>query len=168
MGKDIKILIGAIVLTLVIIAGLAFLASKNSQSQTKLGLVEGVTANPGFYDLGAVPINGGVVEKEYEVVNTTGSKIVLKKIVTSCMCTQAAFKMGENQTKFFGMEGHGDANAPVNVEIPSGETGKVITRFDPAAHGPQGTGPFDRVIYLTFSDPAGIKDLKFSGTVVPK
>ena len=45
---------------------------------------------------------------------------------------------------------------------------KVAVNFDPAAHGPQGTGPFDRVVILTFSDPAGVKELTFNGTVVSK
>lgn len=82
------------------------------------------------------------------------------------MCTTASVQIGEQETKFFGMEGHGDANPPVNIEVGSGEEGKVIVKFDPAAHGPQGAGPFNRVVYLNFSDPAGIKELTFSGTVV--
>ena len=82
------------------------------------------------------------------------------------MCTTASVQIGGKETKFFGMEGHGDANPPVNIEVGSGEEGKVMVKFDPAAHGPQGTGPFNRVVYLTFSDPAGMKELTFSGTVV--
>lgn len=81
------------------------------------------------------------------------------------MCTTAAFNINGNETKFFGMEGMGDANPPVNIEIPSGNEGKVVVKFDPAAHGPQGTGPFERVVWLTFSDPGGIKELTFNGTV---
>ncbi len=82
------------------------------------------------------------------------------------MCTKASFEIGDKKTRFFGMEGHGDKNPPVNIEIPSGASGKVIVQFDPAAHGPQGVGPFERSVFLTFSDPAGIKELRFNGKVV--
>jgi hypothetical protein len=82
------------------------------------------------------------------------------------MCTKASFEIGDRKTRFFGMEGHGDRNPPVNIDIPDGASGKVVVQFDPAAHGPQGIGPFERSVFLTFSDPAGIKELKFNGEVV--
>lgn len=168
MGKDIKILVGAIVFTFTIIVGLALLAKRNSDSQNKLDQVAGISARPEFYDMGEVSMDGGTVTRDYEIKNTTGQKITLKKIVTSCMCTSAKVKIGDKETKYFGMEGHGDANAPVNIDLAPGEIAIVTIKFDPAAHGPQGVGPFDRTVYLTFSDPAGIKELKFSGTVVSK
>ncbi len=130
------------------------------------GKVEGVVANPESYDLGSVPIKGGNVVKTYEVKNTTESTLKLKKIATSCMCTKAKIKIGDKETKFFGMEGHGDKNPPVNLEISAGTVAQVTVEFDPAAHGPQGVGPFDRTVWLTFSDPEGVKELKFSGKVI--
>ena len=62
------------------------------------------------------------------------------------------------------MEGHGDANPAVNLELKAGETAKVVVNFDPAAHGPQGTGAFDRIVWLYFSE--GVKELKFNGEVI--
>ena len=166
--KDIKILIVTLVFSIGLIIGLAaFFGGNQEEEATVAGIqVEGITADPESYDLADVPINGGLVSKEYEIKNTTDNVLRLKKIATSCMCTKASFEVGDIKTKFFGMEGHGDKNPPVNIEIPAGETGKVIAQFDPAAHGPQGVGPFDRSIFLTFSDPAGTKELKFNGTVV--
>jgi len=166
--KDSKILLGIIALTLVIIVGGAFLLVRGTQEPASVSSeVLGIEATPPSYELGEVPINGGLVSKEYTVKNTSDKTIRLKKIATSCMCTTASFDIGGKTTKFFGMEGHGDANPPVNIEIPSGQEGKVVVKFDPAAHGPQGTGPFDRVVYLTFSDPGGVKELTFNGTVIP-
>jgi len=151
-----KPLIITIGVTILLIFGFIFLQGKDntqvesSQDSQILGDAVGIEVNPGNYDLGNVPINGGLVTKEYEIKNTT----------------KASFEIGGEATKFFGMEGHGDKNPSVNVEIGAGATGKTIVRFDPAAHGPQGAGPVDRSVFLTFSDPAGIKELKFNGVVV--
>ena len=167
--KDSKVLIGIALATFLIIVGGVFLLGRNSSNTGEPEAdteVLGIEATPASYELGEVPINGGIVTKEYSIKNTTGKTIKLKKMATSCMCTTASVDIGGKTTKFFGMEGHGDANPPVNIEIGGGQEGKVIVRFDPAAHGPQGTGPFDRVVWLTFSDPGGIKELTFNGTVV--
>lgn len=165
--KDSKVLIGIVIATILLIGGgVVLLGGKSTSSTQVTSEILGIEASPAFYNLGDVSINGGIVTKEYSIKNTTNTPIKLKKIATSCMCTTASVQVRGEKTKFFGMEGHGDANPPVNIEIGAGEEGNVVVKFDPAAHGPQGTGPFDRIVWLTFSDPAGIKELKFSGTVV--
>lgn len=165
--KDLKILVITLVFSTILIVGFAFLfAGKKEGESVTNQVVEGIEANPESYDLGNVPLNWGIVTKEYEIKNVSSSPIKLKKIATSCMCTKASFEVGDKKTRFFGMEGHGDRNPPVNIEIPAGASGKVVVQFDPAAHGPQGVGPFERSVFLTFSDPAGIKELKFKGRVV--
>ena len=167
--KDSKVLIGIVIATFLIIVGGVLLLGRNSSNTGEPEAnteVLGIEATPALYDLGEVPINGGIVTKEYLIKNTTDKTIRLKKIATSCMCTTASVDISGKTTKFFGMEGHGDLNPPVNIEVASGQEGKVIVKFDPLAHGPQGVGPFDRVIWLTFSDPAGVKELTFNGTVV--
>lgn len=171
MAKDFKLMLVGIIVTFLLIIGISFVFGGKQQQQEAVvaGIkVEGLEASPETYDLGNVPINGGLITKEYEIKNTTDSTLKLKKIATSCMCTKARVKVGEEETKFFGMEGHGDKNPPVNLEIAAGEIAKVIVEFDPAAHGPQGVGPVDRSVFLTFSDPAGVKELGFKGVVVNK
>ncbi len=165
MGKEAKILLAGGLLSLVVIVGVAFAVTKTGE-QTPTNQALGIEASPQSYDLGSVPINGGIVAKEFEIKNTTDKTLKLKKIATSCMCTTASVEVGSKTTNFFGMEMAGDRNPPVNLELGSGAAGKVIVKFDPAAHGPEGVGPFDRVIWLTFSDPAGIKELTFNGNVV--
>lgn len=167
MSRETKIIILAFVIVAALAVGGAFLLSGKSgetpgQSES---LVLNIEATPGFYELGEVPINGGIVTKEYEVKNTTDKSIKLSRIATSCMCTTASVKIGDKETRFFGMEGHsGDKNPPVNLELKNGETAKIAVKFDPAAHGPQGVGPFDRIVWLYFNE--GVKELKFNGTVV--
>ena len=162
--KDIKLMLAAIVITFGFITLLAF------WQQGDLDVVYGdmveVEVSPQNYEMGDVPIDGGIVTREYEVKNTGSETLKIKKITTSCMCTQAKIDIGDRETRYFGMEGHGRINPSINFEIGSGETAKVIVNFDPAAHGPEGAGPFDRVVWLAFADPAGIKELAFEGTVV--
>lgn len=165
--KDFRVFVGALLFSGFLIAILAFWFGGGFGSENKvLGEVSGMEVSPASYDLGNVPIKGGLVGREYEVKNVTDKTIKLKKITTSCMCTQAKAVVGGKETKFFGMEMASDRNPTVNLEIGPGEAGKVLVTFDPAAHGPTGTGPFDRAVQLTFSDPAGIKEIKFSGVVV--
>ena len=166
MGKDVKIFLGMIGFTFLLVVGLAFVQGREKGEPENFSDVLGLVAKTEYYDLGDVPINGGIVKKEYEVENNTDKVMKLKKIATSCMCTKASFEIEGKKTKFFGMEGHGDKNPPVNIEIAPQTQAKVIMQFDPAAHGPQGVGPFDRSVLLTFSDPKGVKELKFSGKVI--
>ncbi len=168
MGNDIKIFIGIIGFTVLLVIGLAvWQGGKEDNEPTQpLAQVAGIQISPQNYDLGNVELSGGLVTKEYEVKNDTDQPMKLQKLVTSCMCTQAKVSVGDRESRFFGMEHPGDRNPSINYEIPSGETAKVTVNFDPAAHGPQGVGPFDRVVTLTFSEPAGVKQLTFNGTVV--
>lgn len=166
MSRETKIIVFAfIVVAVLALGGAFFLSSKSSgtagQSESLLLNIE---SSPNFYDLGSVPINGGIVAKEYEVKNTTDRTLKLSRIATSCMCTLASVKIGDKETKFFGMEMTGDKNPLLNIDLKPGEIARVTTKFDPAAHGPQGVGPFDRIVWLYFNE--GIKELKFSGTVI--
>ena len=167
MAKEPKVfLIGGLLTVAVVGLGILFLSNQKTEVPIT-AQVQGLSASPEYFDLGEVGINGGLVRREYEIKNMTDKTLKLKKITTSCMCTKAKVVVGDEETKFFGMEGMGDKNAPVNLDLPAQESAKVVAEFDPAAHGPQGVGPIDRSVFLTFSDPVGIKELKFNGVVIP-
>ena len=174
MKKDWKILAGSILFTFLLIVGFVLWQARLPAGQGREGLNRtqvlsdgsGIELSPQLSDWGEIPINGGIVTREFEIKNTAGRPVKLKKIATSCMCTTASVKIGEESTRFFGMEMSGDKNPPVNMEIDASDVAKIIVKFDPAAHGPQGVGPFERMVWLTFSDPGGVKELKFSGKVV--
>jgi len=164
-----KGVIGIIIATFVVLIGGIFILSKNpssSENPTVMADVTGVEVAPQMYDLGNVEYKGGNVSKEFKIKNTTGETLKIKKIATSCMCTTAKVKVGDKESKFYGMEMSGDKNPPINYEIAPGQEASVTFEFDPAAHGPAGVGPVDRSIWLTFSDPGGVKELKFKGVVV--
>lgn len=166
MSSETKFIIGAVIVTLGLILGLTFFISAKGAKEKTLVTTEvlGLEASPANYDLGDIPINDGVVTREYEIKNTTGRDIELIKIVTSCMCTRAGVKASSGETKFFAMEMGGDKNPFISLKIKKDETAKVIARFDPAAHGPAGIGPIDRTISLYFD--TGLKELTFKGVVV--
>lgn len=164
MFKKIAFYFSIVVFILLVLLGFGYLSQRNSKP---LGEVNGVDAEPDYYNLGEVSLYGGVVTKEYAIANETDSKIKLRKIATSCMCTKAKLISSSSETKFFGMEHSGDKNALLNLVLNPGESARVVVEFDPGAHGPQGVGSFERIVWLTFSDPAGIKELKFDGVVIP-
>lgn len=172
MWKTATIVLGV---TLVLVAGFAFWQGRapvGDLSGSPQGAVlsaseaQNITIDQPMTDWGQIPINGGVVTREFTLTNGSGKAIILRKIATSCMCTTGAVEFEGTTTKFFGMEMHTDKNPPVNIEIGAGQTAKVIVKFDPLAHGPEGVGPFDRAVGLFFDDPIGVKEVKFKGEVV--
>ncbi len=167
MSKDSKLIVISVFFVFILIIGGSFWLVNGSQKEVLNIKKEavGILTEPELFDLGSVPINGGVVTREYVFKNITSGSMKLRKIATSCMCTTASVTIGDKTTRFFSMEGSG-SNPLVNLDLQSGESGKVTFRFDPAAHGPKGVGAFDRSIWLTFTDPEGREEFKFRGTVI--
>jgi len=164
MGKKVII---AVIATLIVFAGGFYLVSRGDNSAQDLSLpkVEAadVQVSPDNYDIGRVLMKSGLVTREYEIKNNSENTLKLKKIVTSCMCTRAQVVVGDKKTRFYAME-----NSTISFDIPGKSTAKLVVRFDPAAHGIQGAGKVDREVSLTFSDPVGIKEVKFFGEVILK
>jgi len=142
--------------------------NQNTKADSVLAAVDSqdVQVTPENYDIGKVIMKAGIVTREYQIKNASQNVLRLKNIVTSCMCTRAQVTLGEKRTRFYAMEMSGAKNPNVDFDIPGGETATVIVRFDPAAHGIQGVGSINRSVYLTFLDPVGQKEVKFSGEVV--
>lgn len=170
MTKEGKIILVIIVGTILLFGGLAYLMTKSSSGGGKDSFIlnspaQGLVASPsGSMDLGDVPYGGGIISKTFDIKNSSDNAITLRKITTSCMCTTAKFSIDGKESKFYGMEMNGDLNPIIDYEVPADATAQVTFDFDPAAHGPQGIGPFDRVITLFFDN--GYEELKFNGKVV--
>lgn len=171
MTKEGKIILSILIGAIVLIGGLAYwMTSSSGGSGEKDSFVSAseatnLEASPsGSINLGQVVYAGGKVSKSFDVKNNSDKTIKLRKIVTSCMCTTAKFSVNGKETRSFGMEMNGDLNPLIDMDLPAGATGQVTFTFDPAAHGPQGIGPFDRVVTLYFD--AGYKEFKFGGEVV--
>ena len=171
MTKDLKILVGVLAFSFLLIVGFAIWQGGKEPSTKEVGAtasadIKDLEVNPASYDVGTIKMKDGNVVKTYEVKNTSTESMKLQRIATSCMCTKTKIKIGDKETREFGMEGMGDKNPPINLELSSGQTATVTAIFDPAAHGPKGVGSFDRTVFLYFSNPTGTKELKFNGTVV--
>ena len=166
-----KELIIITVFTVLVFAGIIGLASlKNSSgpsvnaTASDIAQQSPLVAEQTRYDFGTNSMARGKVKNEYAVKNTSASDVTLKKIYTSCMCTEASLIFGDRRVGPFGMAGHGVIPS-INEKIPAGAEFSVETVFDPAAHGPAGVGPIQRVVFLETSQ--GMTELEFSAVVEP-
>lgn len=170
MTKEGKIILSVIIGLIVIFGGLAFWLTKSvggegGDSFIKNSPVGNLEASPsGMMNLGNVSYSGGIVSKSFDIENTSDQDITLRKITTSCMCTTAKLIINGKETKFYGMEMNGDLNPLLDYKLPAGANARAVFDFDPAAHGPAGTGSFERTITLFFD--SGYKELNFNGEVV--
>ncbi len=99
-------------------------------------------------DLGIVNIDGGMVERVFDLYNGESEDLVLKGAFTSCACTKASIELPDGTvSKAFGTSLPGKWFRV----IKPGEKFKVRVQFDPAFHGEGGTGVFRRDIYLITS-----------------
>ena len=138
----------------------------STTSQSKPVPVTGLTAAPEPFNWGNIKINGGIVQAKFTLKNTSPRALKIAKLETSCMCTEASLKIGDQESPFFGMPGHA-GNADWQAEIAPGAEASLTVKFDPAAHGPEGLGKVDRIARIWFSDPANsYRDIAFTATVV--
>ena len=126
-----------------------------------------LTALETSYDFGRISMSDGLVEKVFEVNNSSSQDVTLEKITTSCMCTFAYLEMvGGSEKGPFGMVGHGEPVPKTNEIIKAGEMRKVRVVFDPNAHGPAGVGIINRVV--TLEDNTGGKfEFEIRAVVTP-
>lgn len=74
------------------------------------------------------------------------------------MCTEATLVNGASRKGPFGMPGHSGLSSLSELVGP-GEVVSIEVLVDPAAHGPQGTGPAKKIIYID-TDSATTPTLK--------
>jgi hypothetical protein len=90
---------------------------------------------------------------------------VIRKIYTSCMCTEARLLLGGEVYGPFGMQGHGSIPV-INKIVAPNEEAKVEVTFDPAAHGPAGIGKIDRTVFIENGGGVPV-ELHFTAFVKP-
>jgi len=116
-----------------------------------------ITAEEMVFDFGNVPMYGGKVKHNFTLKNDGQGPVKISKIYTSCMCTEATLISGKSKKGPFGMPGHGGLVTFANQEIAAGESVTMEVEVDPAAHGPQGTGPAKKVVYIETDDSQKIQ-----------
>ena len=139
--------------------GLANGFPQNNQGTPKIEIV------PLEYNAGVASMADGLVETTFEIKNTGDSDLKITEIKTSCMCTTAVFKLDGKSSPEFGM--HSD-KLFWSQKIAPGQTGYLDVAFDPAYHGPNGTGNVTRVVYISSNDPQNRKiEAKLMVNVIP-
>ena len=117
------------------------------------------------YDFGNVSMANGLVTHEYQVSNNSDQPILIDKMFTSCMCTEAELAIDGKVYGSFGMPGHGLMARQIATLAP-GQTATVTAKFDPAAHGPAGVGPVKRDVYFTVGKNENVT-VSFTATITP-
>src|SRR3990167_4918317 len=100
------------------------------------------------FDFGLVSMAKGKVEHSFKLKNSGDSQIKITKIYTSCMCTEATLINETSRKGPFGMPGRGGPSSQIDEVVNPGKEINIDVLVDPAAHGPQGTGPAKKIVYI--------------------
>lgn len=162
--KEVWLGIGLSILALGVIVlwfGTNNAATPISQGEEKIALASAENA----FDFGTISMAAGKVRHQFAITNPTAEPVVIAKIYTSCMCTEAKLIVGDKERGPFGMPGHGIV-PKINQEILPNEQTQVVVEFDPAAHGPAGVGTIQRSVYLEQSGGVAL-ELTIKARVTP-
>jgi hypothetical protein len=125
----------------------------------------GIQARETAFDFGSISMAAGKVTHRFWFKNEGAASVLVRRIYTSCMCTTATFVKGMKVINTYGMPGHGPL-PEVNESLKPGEAAYIDAVFDPAAHGPAGLGPTQRVVTIE-SDTGAPVELHFAANVRP-
>lgn len=160
---------------LLVIGGLVVVAKPGAVSAPRAqaqAADPGVPRTPGQliairtrYNFGTVSMARGKVTTVFRITNTGTDPVIIRKLSTSCMCTTAALVKNGKSSEAFGMAGHTPIPT-IDVPLTSKDDAAIEVVFDPAAHGPAGVGPIERVV--TVENSAGQPlELQFAALVTP-
>lgn len=141
-------------LPILLSAGIIIFFTKNYTPEEKHPGTPAMEIPVKEYDAGTISMSDGNIKHSYEIKNNGVGDLEIKDIKTSCMCTTAILKVRDKKSPEFGMH-----NNPVfwSEKIYPGETGILEVTFDPAFHGPQGTGDIVRIVSFLTNDPQNEK-----------
>lgn len=129
------------------------------------GRAEGIfSLDAAQHDFGTISMAQGNVSKRFKAKNISGKDVIIGKIYSSCMCTQARLYAKGKSFGPFGMPGHGPIPA-INEKILPYEETEIEVIFNPRAHGPAGVGRIGRSVFL--ETDAGKVELKINAYVTP-
>lgn len=135
------------------------------RADTAINSAGRLTATETKFSFGPISMARGKVTHRYPIKNVGTEPLLIRKVYTSCMCTTAALVKNGKKSDAYGMPGHTPIPT-INVPINPQEEAFVEVVFDPAAHGPAGVGPIERVV--TLENNAGQPlELEFAALVSP-
>jgi len=149
--RKIKKMIWVLLSCVLVVGGITISLLHSSPKETHSGMPK-IEIPHKEYDAGTVSMAGGKIKHTYEIKNTGTGDLKIESIWTSCHCTTARLTISGKTSPEFGM-----IRRFTSQKIHPGETGLLEVTFDPAFHGPQGTGPVVRTVYLSTNDPQNKK-----------
>ncbi len=148
--KENKVIILIGIITLFLLGGVVFLATKLSNSaKVEANADASAVVEKTSNDWGNIGINNGKVTAVFEIKSTGKQDLKLFNGTTSCACTSAILSVGDKSSPPIGMHTQSDYVATV----PQGQTALLKVTFDPLFHGPNGFGPINREATLATNDP---------------
>ena len=139
------VLVSFVLIVMIYIGNYSGEAGKISASSYSASALTVVEEN---FDFGVIAMKDGNVSHKFELKNEGQEPLKIEKVFTSCMCTTAYVIDGSGGKRgIFGMQGHG-LSPTTSIEVKAGETITLEAIFNPAAHGPQGTGKIKRLVYV--------------------
>lgn len=155
---------GLMVLAAIVVFAVKGTAAPNSPGADRFSYAPKIEVSPVEYDAGAVSMAAGLVKKTYEIKNSGTADLKIDNIWTSCHCTIASLRVSGKISAAFNMDGA----TFWSQKIAPGETGYLDVTFDPAYHGPMGTGQAVRAVYVSSNDPENKKvEVRLSANVTP-
>lgn len=152
---------------LLFFAGRTTSKQTTSATQNKAAVSSAFTASETFYDFGTISMKNGKVSRMFSLINSGEASQTIKRISTSCMCTEA-FLVGQDDSRRgpFGMPGHGGFAPDINEVVSPQENRGIEVVFDPAAHGPAGVGRIERAVFVEDGN-GGTQTLTVKALVTP-
>ncbi len=166
-----KVLSTIVILAGVVVLGLLLLytepkAGENVKSKNvSSNQTSQLTTDLSFYDFGTISMKNGKVTKSFKLYNNQNSPVLVTKVYTSCMCTDALLKIDTNSYGPYGMLAHGVVPS-VNQEIKPNQESSIDVTFDPNAHGPAGVGVIEREVSIEQAG-SGKLILNIKANVIP-
>ncbi len=166
MDKKFLLLIGTFILAVIGFAIFIFGSSSNSKAELQKTAGAKISVTVSSKSAGNIPYNGGDLIESFPIKNIGDKDLEIANMATSCMCTKAYLKQGNNKGNEFGMKGMSNPSSWKGI-IKPGEEAEIVADFDPTFHGPQGMGPFQRIVSFETNDPDNpYVEFSFDGTVI--
>ena len=148
--------------------GIAIFALGSGSPKAELQKTKGakISITVSSKSAGNIPYSGPDLIESFPIKNIGDKDLEIANIATSCMCTKAYIKQGNNKSDEFGMKGMSAPSSWKGI-IKPGETAEIVADFDPKYHGPSGIGPIQRTVSFETNDPDNpYVEFNFDGTVI--
>ncbi len=151
MNTDTKVIVVALVVSVLIIVGASVLLSKDSSPKRENLGTASMTIDKKEEDFGNMKVDEDRTAT-FTITNTSNTVLRMWGVATSCDCTFATVTIGGNETGEFNMTMH--TSGPLKNwigEVPAGQTAILKATYRPKVMPV--TGPVSRQVRFSTNDP---------------